>query len=293
MRNAVLACAAFAQLGVSAQTAGRIAAHYDLSSPTRRTELPRELTEISALTDVDERTVACVQDEAGAVFFVEHATGRVISRIPFAGPGDYEGLARVGGELYVLRSDGLIHHIGLREGMLLPLDSFRLQVPEADLEALCYDGKNDRLLIAPKSGRKGHAAVRDQRAIYGWDRAKHHQPDAPVLELGLARLSAEARALGVTLPSERTRNGREEPLFKLRASSICVHPLDDTIWILCAVDFALVVVDRNGHLIDLVRLDPRSFPQAEGLTFLPNGDLLISNEGHGRPADLLLFARKP
>jgi uncharacterized protein YjiK len=97
----------------------------------------------------------------------------------------------------------------------------------------------------------------------------------------------------VDLAMKPSKEDRSNTPFRLRASSIYVHPLDNTLWILCAVDRVLLVVGRDGHLIDAMRLDPKRFPQAEGLTFLPNGDLLISNEGVGRPADLLHFARKP
>ncbi|MCC6655844.1 MAG: hypothetical protein IT231_11855, partial [Flavobacteriales bacterium] len=105
---------------------------YDLDHPSARFTLPDDLVEISALTDVDSSTVACVQDERGAIYFISLRDGRKIREVPFSGPGDMEGLTRVGGDYFALRSDGLVFR--LRERHTAPdrmdvLDTFRIDVP--------------------------------------------------------------------------------------------------------------------------------------------------------------------
>src|SRR5262245_58202966 len=70
--------------------------------------LPPQLREVSAIVAVDERTVACVQDEVGALFFVDLRGELPLRMAPFAERGDYEGLARVGDDFWVLRSDGFL-----------------------------------------------------------------------------------------------------------------------------------------------------------------------------------------
>lgn len=67
------------------------AAAYDLTAPKATWPLPHELKEISALTDLDADTVACVQDEKGIVFDVDVRTGKVVRRRRFGPHGDYEG----------------------------------------------------------------------------------------------------------------------------------------------------------------------------------------------------------
>ena len=84
------------------------AAGYDLAHPTRRYPLADELREISGITEVDAHPVACVQDEVGALYFIDLDSRAVTNRLAFGKPGDYEGLTRVGTLYFALRSDGTV-----------------------------------------------------------------------------------------------------------------------------------------------------------------------------------------
>lgn len=263
---------------------------YDLAHPDRRFRLPEELKEVSALTDITANTVACLQDEAGTIYWLDHRSGTITMRIPFAGPGDYEGLTRIGEELYALRSDGLVHRLQRQGDRLVQLDTFRVQVPNHNLESLGYDPEQHVLLIAAKDQLKGDKASRDLRFIYGWDLRQGKQMERPVLTLSVNEVLAEARRMHIAVPQVE-KNGRTRPDFKLRPSSVAVHPGDGHYWILSARDHALLVVDRSGKLRALAFLDASIFPKAEGITFMDNGDLLISSEGKEGGGWLLFFRR--
>lgn len=278
---------------LAVEAAAQPGSAYDLAHPTRRFDLPAELTEISALTDIDARTVACLEDEHGRIYFIDHTTGTITGYADFAGPGDFEGLTRVGGDVYALRSDGLVFRLHAHDHRVAVADTFRVDVPNRNLESLGYDAKRKVLLIAAKDNLKGGPTVRDQRFIHGWNIAEQRLLARPVLSLSVERVIAQATALGVHLPMERKKNGSPRSTFKLRPSSVAVHPQDDTYWILSAADQALLVFDRHGDLQALHLLDPDLFPKPEGITFLDNGDLLISNEGKGGRANLLFFAKQP
>lgn len=288
-RTFLLLLAAFA---VSTTVAPQLATHYDLKHPSKRFTLPAELTEVSALTDIDESTVACLQDEEAAIYIVDLVTGKVSGKSVFAGPGDYEGLTRVGDDLYALRSDGLIHRLRKEGDGYAQVDTFRLIVPNHNIESLGLDERNQVMLIAAKDNLKGDKALRDARFVYGWDLRTDRQMPKPVLTLNVQRVASQARALGVKLPMKRTEKGQERLDFKLRPSSIALHPTEDLYYLLSAQDRALLVLDRLGTLKELVFLDPGLFPKPEGITFQPDGTLLISNEGKDAPPNLLVFARK-
>src|SRR5688572_19391410 len=83
--------------------------HFDLDRPVRTYTLPDELVEISALTDVDANTIACLHDEAAKLYFMDLNSGKIVSEIAFGAPGDMEGLTRVRDEYFALRSDGFVY----------------------------------------------------------------------------------------------------------------------------------------------------------------------------------------
>ena len=136
-------------------------ADYDLTTPSASFELPDELAEISALTDINDHTVACVQDEVGVVFWVDVRSGAVVRQLPFGDDGDYEGLARVGDALWVLRSDGLMVELVVRDGAFEIARQVQLDLDHRELEGLGYDPVERVVLVAPKSPAK--AASRSAR----------------------------------------------------------------------------------------------------------------------------------
>src|SRR5687767_14523227 len=71
-------------------------------------EMPAVLTEISGITWYAENKIAAVQDESGVIFIYNLLEKKVEKEIPFAGKGDYEGIAMVKNIFYVLRSDGTV-----------------------------------------------------------------------------------------------------------------------------------------------------------------------------------------
>ena len=53
------------------------------------------------------------------------------------------------------------------------------------------------------------------------------------------------------------------------------------------------LTEMNGNLEHIEKLNPVLFNKAEGLSFYPNGDVLISNEGQAHQPTLLKFNYKP
>lgn len=256
---------------------------YDLRRPDAVFTLPAELAEISALTDVDDRTVACVQDEAATLYFISVTDGSVRSTLPFSGPADMEGLTRVNGDFFALRSDGLVHHLRMRaqQAALDVLDTFHLDVENRNIEGLGFDPVTGKVLVSPKDFVKGDKELRDERLLYAFDPADATHKVRVALRLSVAAVVAQARAAGIAVPERTTPNGRVVPAVKLRPSSVAVHPTTGHYYLLSAADRLLLVVDRSARLVALEQLDPGLLPKPEGITFLPNGDLVLSSEGKG------------
>lgn len=266
---------------------------YDLHDPHPLLELPNVLVEISALTDVDSTTVACVQDEAASVYMLSLLDGHIKSSFTFGPPGDTEGLTRVGDRYFVLRSDGMVHAIRPAAGegrTVTVLDSFRLAIPNHNIEGLGYDERAHRILVSPKDvADKTNKESRGERLIHAFNPDDATHEVRPVLRLSLADISAQATAMGIALPERQTPNGRVVPALRLRYSSVAVHPVTDHYYLLSAADRTLLVVDRQGRLVALEQLDAAVLPKPEGITFLANGDMILSSEGKGRTAVLARY----
>lgn len=275
---------ATAQQGTSGQ-----AIPYDMRKPATVFELPALLREVSALTDVDAETIACVQDENASVYFLSTRTGLIVDSVQFAGPADMEGLTRVGNEFFALRSDGLIYRLGDGGSRLALRDTFRIEVPNRNIEGLGYDERTGMVLVSPKDFAKGSKQGKDERMLYALDPQTTQKAPRAVLKLSLDKLEREATAKGIVVPSEKKGKGKEKSLLKLRYSSVAVQPSTGHYYLLSAVDRTLLVMDRDGALVDLVQLDPKLLPKAEGITFMPNGDMWLSSEGKGRTPVLVRY----
>lgn len=70
-------------------------------------------------------------------------------------------------------------------------------------------------------------------------------------------------------------------------SAIAIHPVTRDFYILSAFDHAIFIFSQTGELKHLEFLNPELFPQAEGISFLANGNMLISNEGDGKTQNII------
>jgi hypothetical protein len=267
-------------------------AAYEFSKPDRSLNLPDSLHEVSGVALVDSATAVCVQDENGIVFRHDLSTNRITGQLRFHEDGDYEGITLAGDTVYILRSDGVLFEMpGLKNGG----DSTRAYVtgiPCKNNEGLCYDAANHRLLIACKSKAAKGVVPADQRVVYSFDLATHRLSDKPAYRFSLNDINAFAAANNIILPTKsKNRKGEQinVPILKFRISAIGIHPLTDDLYILSDVDHMLFVFDRSGAVKHMEFLDPGLFNKAEGISFFPNGDLIITNEGVDKQPTLHFF----
>jgi uncharacterized protein YjiK len=254
--------------------------------------LPDSLNEISGLTDIDNNTVACIQDENGILFIYDIIRNKTIRQINFDFDGDYEELASIGSTMYVLRSDGALVEILNYNHPDMSMSIYLTGIPVEENEGLCCDSANNRLLIAGKCRPEDETDVKNLRVIYAFDLSTHKLSDEPVYTLNTAQVKKFALKQKIKLPTEdKTKKNKivHEPIINLKISAIAIHPVTSEIYILSAVDFLLLVFDKSGNILHIEKLDKNLFKQAEGITFLKNGDMLITNEGQLGKPNLLRF----
>ncbi len=262
---------------------------YALDQPDLRLVLPPILTEVSDVVALSSTEIACVQDEKGIVFVYDIGQKKVTRQMRFGRKGDYEGLTVVDSRLFVLRSDGLLYEMS-GNWAYPTVKTHRLRIPTSNNEGLCLDQQRDRLLIAPKSRLGKGSEFKDARAIFAFDLRQMQLVPDPAFYVSVEAIREYARSRGRHVPKKAKKKGHgAHSALRFMPSSIAVHPLTGEVLILSSVDHVLVACDMTGKVTGYAALDPELFRQPEGLTFLANGDMVISNEAAGREPTLLVF----
>lgn len=263
---------------------------YNLTAPDTSLTLPDILHEISGLTYMDSSSFACIQDEKGILFIYDWKRNEIKNQYTFHIDGDYEGIARVGSAMYVLRSDGTLFEIKDYDSFSFQLDSFDTGIPANNNEGLCYDADNNRLLIACKGKIDKGPEFKDKRVIYSFDLQSKTMSIEPVFDFDLEIIKAFAQNQKINLPTRNKKKGKiAEPVIKFMTSDIGIHPLTKKLYLLSASDHLLFIFNMSGEIEHMEQLNPDLFNKSEGITFLPSGDMLITNEGQNERPTLLEF----
>jgi uncharacterized protein YjiK len=244
--------------------------------------LPDTLLEISGITEVDSTTIACIQDENGIIFILDLLSNKIISTFQFHFDGDYEGIARINNTIYVLRSDGVLYEVTNFNMPDSKIFSYYTGIPVNNNEGLCYNHLTKNLLIGCKGKIGKGPAYKDKRVIYSFDLKSKSLSKKPVYEFSLQEIKDYAKKNNIDVPLKiRKRKGEpySEPFIKFMISAICIHPITGDLYLLSAKDHLLLIFNKDGKIEHIEQLNPKLFNKPEGITFLKNGDMLISNEG--------------
>lgn len=222
-------------------------------------KLPNKLMEISGIAFLEENRIACIQDEQGIIFIYNISSSEIEREISFGKTGDYEAITVVGNNAYVLRSDGTLFEI---MDFMKSSDDPKVNIYDTpmtkdhDLEGLCYDKANNRLLLAMKESDHEN---NDFKGVYEFDLATKKLATSPIIKLN-ANLKISDKRKNF-LPTE-----------------IGIDPFSGKMYILDATNPSLVEF-KNENPIEIYELNDRIFPQPEGLTFGSKGEIFIATEG--------------
>ncbi len=257
---------------------------YNLLAPNRVYVLPGVLKEISGITERDNESIVCIEDNRETIFIYDIVNNKIIREIEVGGRGDFEGVARVENTLYILRSDGLISEIEDYESVNYKKNTYTTGIPWKDNEGLCYDSKNNRLLIGPKEIPGKKSVNRKLRFIYGFSLDSKELVQKPVFTYDLRVVERFAIENNVKVPLKvKKKKKKLKPDIRFHISALGIHPITGRLFVLsCRKDKLLFVFDMAGNIEYIERLNTDLFRQPEGITFTKNGDMYISNEGKKR-----------
>ena len=241
----------------------------------QRWELPAELVEISGIAFTGNDEVASVQDEEGKIFIYHLGSQKLTRQVPFAGPGDYEGIAVVGTTAWVIRADGVLYEVEGYTGAK-PKTTKHLTglTQQQDVEGLTYDKKNNRLLLAIKGKEKGSA---DYKGIYAFNLPSKKMLKTPAYKIELS-------------DPVFSNAGRKKKEDAIQPSDLVVHPSTGELYVLEGAKPKVLIMDGTGKPKHLYKMKSSDFPQPEGIDFNEAGELYISNEGGGGKGTILKVA---
>lgn len=275
-----------------------LALGYDLQKPDKEVKLSNKLKEISGLTYVPEEGLVTVQDEKGALYWLDKK-GDIDRVVDFSADGDYEGLAFNGKHLFALRSDGVLFKIRRwqEDKKKTKTKVINTNLGEInDTEGLAFHPEKQQLWIACKGSATIGQERYYERAIYAYDLTLDSFFVKPVFTLSRHQLQQFVRKNMRQHPDYsyyKKLLRKEKPNMPLQPSAIAIHPLTQEVYILCSVGSSLLVLDKSYAIKSLHYLSDEEFEQPEGLAFNEKGDLFLSSEGKKKRARVYQFDYNP
>lgn len=269
---------------------------YDLSAPDQIQKLPSKLNEISGISYMGDKKFIGVQDEKGAIYFINFNNGDIDKKISFAEDADFEGITIVGSTAWVLKSSGDLYEVVDFEKEEEKTESIKYEnelSKKNNTEGLTFDQDNNRLLIACKDfpfldkDKKGKRV----RTIYEFNLETKSLNPTPVYTINIDQIKEFRKhnlmaKLGIKILSKLDRDSGD---VTFQPSDLAIHPITKNIYVIGSVGDLLVILNPDGHIIALVDLADKLFNQPEGICFDENGTLYISNEGEEKKATILEF----
>jgi uncharacterized protein YjiK len=249
---------------------------YDFSKPDDKMELGKHLHEISGMAYVPGKPdiILTENDEKGDIFKIDFKNKQDnLGKLKFGGKADYEDIVHTRTAEYMLVSTGSVVQVET-EDSIASTKEFTLEIGgKNEFESMYLDDGGKSLILLCKEC----AHEKDEkRAAYRFD-------------LATQKFSTEPAYI-IDINTIRKILGDDKAEFKPSAAGI--NPVSGKLFIVASVGKLLVIASKDGVVEQVYKLDPNIYNQPEGLTFAPNGDLYISNEGGEGIATILKFDYK-
>jgi len=239
---------------------------YNLNRPST-IKLPEYLNEISGVAYYPkDKSVFAISDEKAWLYKIFLSGGMEIEKWKFSDKADYEDIVLVDSTFYVLQSKGNIISLRFVSPDSIDVKEYKLQTEgKNEFEILYFDKDQNRLVLLCKD-----CETDDKNSLTAWG-----------FDLASSTFS---KSPAYVIDVKKIEDLMQEKKLKFKPSAAAIHPLTGQLYIISSVNKVLVVADKNGTPQKIYRLNPELYKQPEGLTFSPEGHLIISNESGGTGA---------
>jgi hypothetical protein len=246
---------------------------YSLDTPTKF-RMRESMGEISGIVlHPDEKNIVAINDEEGKVFLIDVHADKPYPTWKFGKAGDYEDIVYTGKDWLVLKSNGMLYQVHGLFTDSTSSTSYRFPEPgQREFESAYFDPQRNSVVVICKNC--GEDKKQYVTSAYQFDMGTLAYNSEPVYKLDVKEI---AKLSGTALKN-------------FKPSAAAIHPIEKRLYIISSVNGLLVITDMQGKVQEVYNLKRHLFPQPEGLSFAPNGDMYISNEGGDALANILKFS---
>jgi hypothetical protein len=233
---------------------------YNLNQPAI-IKLPSYLDEVSGIAYYPkDKSVFAINDEKGWLYKIFLTNNMGIQRWKYAKGDDFEDLVRVDSTFYVLQSSGTILSVRFHTHDSAELHTYALTEPgKNEFEILYHDEQQRRLIMLCKD-----CVADDKNSLSAW-----------AFDLSTLKFSPKPCYV---IDVRKIEDLMGQKKVKFKPSAAAINPATGKLFIISSINKVLVVADQSGIPEEVHRINRTLYKQPEGMTFTPDGDLLISNE---------------
>lgn len=237
-------------------------------------KLPKKLDEISGLALADSNSVYAHNDETGKIYKINLGTGEIENEFLIGKKKikkDFEGIAVANGYIYLITSDGNLYKFKEPETKnKVKYRKIKTGLKQQnDIEGLCYDDENNSLLIACKG--KAGKGYKGYKTVYSFNLDSLMLKEEPEYLISLNELKENYN------------------IKNFSSSGIEKNPVSKTFFIISTHDKAIIELSPEGKILSAGKLNKKKHTQPEGITFLKNGSLIISDEAQNGTAKISIY----
>lgn len=262
---------------------------FEINNPTVSNTLSKDLVEISGLTySKESNSLLAINDEKAIIFKLDASSGAIIDQLDFGKSDDYEGIASHEEYLYITESNGNVKVV--KEESRNKIIEYNDRLSQSnDIEGICYDPVSKTLLLAAKGHSETEGNTKGVKSIFTMNMSNGAIRKESFFQINVVDTFKQT-ADYINL-SSLDRLAVTARYRRFAPSGIAVDPLTNYIYILSSGGKLLLVLDREGKVLNMTLLERQVHVQPEGITFDPKGNLYISNEGKGGKAKLYFYER--
>ncbi len=241
--------------------------------PTLHEELPPELVEISGLALSDDGRLFAHGDERAFVYEIDPRSGQALLRFRLGRNGlrgDFEGIAIAGDRFFLVESDGSLIEFGIGEADE-QVEYRRIRTRfrnRCEVEGLAFDATTNALLMVCKTPRR--RSLEDHLVVFAFSLEEMALEEEERVRVPIGQFGEPAAG------GDRV----------IEPSGIEINPLTGRWFIVASAQGIVLELTREGRPIGSRELSPDFHRQPEGITFGPEGELFIGDEGDGEAATI-------